>query len=404
MPILPNYTEFAGRHHETGTVRNALAYQGVKAPHTDEAISEALLLGISGGIAFGYFTFEYTGYMPHIALLTRNTFSPLETLFDRFPLPHEVMQTAKLGKGAQNLLEVLEGGRPAIVWADIFTLPHYDLPEDENNWAMMPVLVYGVDGSTVYLADRANAPITIDLEVFNQARARVKKDKFKVITFDAPNMDKLPLAVNKGIWQCINLFTEAPPKGKRDNFGFAALQYWAKMLTNTRNKSSWSRYFGTIERLWMALVGDQVQAGAFGWIHQGAGNSAERGMYADFLDESAMILNKPDLKSVADMFRQSEGEWTTLSEMLLPDDNSVLRQAKALLKRRREVFINNGSDGLTEIQSINQELNTLRADAPDSLGMSESDLIAFREQLATQVLKIHDVELEAITCLQSVMT
>lgn len=404
MPVLPNYDEFVGRHTETGTVRNVLAYQGVKAPHTGNAVSEALLLGISGGITVGYFTFEYQGYLPHIALLTRNTFSPLDTLFERFPIPHEVMQTANPQKGMDNLLEALESNRPAIVWADIFAFPHYDLPEDENNWAMMPVLVYGIEDDTVYLADRANAPVKVDLDMFNQARARIKKDKFKVVTLDTPDMDKLPLAVNKGIWQCINLFIETPPKGKRDNFGFAALQYWAKMLTNTRNKNSWARYFGTTERLWMALVGDQVQTGLFGWIHQGEGNSAERGMYADFLDESGMILNKPDLKTVADMFRQSEREWTELSEVLLPDDNPTLSEAKALLKRRRSAFIDNGSEGLAEIQKANQALNTLRAGAPKTLGMSEGDLTAFREQLATQVLKIHDIEREAIECLQSAMS
>lgn len=49
MVILKNYQEFAGRHWETGTIRNALAYQGVKAPHTGKSVSEALLMGITGG-------------------------------------------------------------------------------------------------------------------------------------------------------------------------------------------------------------------------------------------------------------------------------------------------------------------------------------------------------------------
>ena len=51
--------QFTGRHWETGSIHNALAVQGIKAPHTGQPYSEALLLGVSGGIAFGYFTFEY---------------------------------------------------------------------------------------------------------------------------------------------------------------------------------------------------------------------------------------------------------------------------------------------------------------------------------------------------------
>ena len=59
--------KFEGRHWETGSICNALALQDVIAPHTGQPFSEALLLGVSGGIAFGYFTFEYTGYLPHLA-------------------------------------------------------------------------------------------------------------------------------------------------------------------------------------------------------------------------------------------------------------------------------------------------------------------------------------------------
>ena len=49
--------QFTGRHWETGSIHNAFAMQGIKAPHTGRPYSEALLLGISGGIPFGDFTF-----------------------------------------------------------------------------------------------------------------------------------------------------------------------------------------------------------------------------------------------------------------------------------------------------------------------------------------------------------
>lgn len=45
---------FTGRHWETGSIHNAFAMQGINAPHTGQPHSEALLLGISGGITFGY--------------------------------------------------------------------------------------------------------------------------------------------------------------------------------------------------------------------------------------------------------------------------------------------------------------------------------------------------------------
>lgn len=132
MPTLPNYTQFNGRHYETGTVHNALAYQGYKAPHTKQPLSEALLMGISGGAVFGYFTFDYKGYDPHVVLLSRNTFDPLNTLLERLAIPQDLLQTSDPKKGERNLIEVLESGRPAIVWADIFSLPYNRLPADKN--------------------------------------------------------------------------------------------------------------------------------------------------------------------------------------------------------------------------------------------------------------------------------
>ena len=63
--------------------------------------------------------------------------------------------------GEANLLEVLESGRPALVWADMFSLPYNDLPYDERNWGMMPLVVYGYEGETACLADRANVPLVV---------------------------------------------------------------------------------------------------------------------------------------------------------------------------------------------------------------------------------------------------
>src|SRR5215216_7533459 len=93
--VMKTTTQLNGRHWETGSIHNALALQGIKAPHTGEPYSEALLLGVSGGIAFGYFTFEYKGYLPHVALLTRNTFNPFSTILERLGIAQDVRQTKR---------------------------------------------------------------------------------------------------------------------------------------------------------------------------------------------------------------------------------------------------------------------------------------------------------------------
>ena len=99
MPTLENFTQFQGNYWDTASIRNALDYQGAKAPHTGQPYSEAMLLGISGGITFGYFTFHYQGYDPQVNLLTRNTFDPMERIFDRLKLPRDLRRSTSANKG-----------------------------------------------------------------------------------------------------------------------------------------------------------------------------------------------------------------------------------------------------------------------------------------------------------------
>jgi len=134
--MLADYTEFEGRHYETGTVRNVLAYHGVVAPHTGEPPSEALLLGLSGGIAFGYFLFDYGAPGRLLSLLSRNTFDPFETLLDRLALPRDVRKTADPERAESILEATLEAGDPAIVWADLALLPYSRVGRDDGWWAV----------------------------------------------------------------------------------------------------------------------------------------------------------------------------------------------------------------------------------------------------------------------------
>ncbi|MCZ7543731.1 MAG: BtrH N-terminal domain-containing protein [Anaerolineae bacterium] len=245
MPKLENYRHFDGRHWETGTVRNFYAYRGVTAPHTGAPYTEAMLLGISGGVVMGYFSFAYEGYDPQARMLTRNTFDPLDTLLERLGVVQNILHTSSPDTGVRNLCDTLESGLPAIVWADFFSLPYNALPDSTGMWAMFPIIVYGYDEATgtAWIADRARVPITVTTGALDAARARVKKVKFRVLTLEPPNPDKLAAAVQKGIWDCIKLFTEAPPKGSKNNFGLAAFRWWADLLTQPKQRLSWGEGF-----------------------------------------------------------------------------------------------------------------------------------------------------------------
>jgi hypothetical protein len=394
--------QFSGRHWETGSIHNALALQGVTAPHTGKPYSEALLLGVSGGIAFGYFTFEYKGYLPHVALLTRNTFDPFSTILERLGIAQDIQQTSKPDTAEKNLQNTLESGLYPILWADQFSLPYNCLPANEPMWGMMPILAVGIDGQTISVADRSSQPLHLSMVELTKARGRVKEDKYRLITLDAPQPAKLAGAVHKGIWQAISLFTEKPPKGGRDNFGFAAYEKLAEMLVNTRNKQSWERFFAPGIRMYHALAGSPVQPGAYHWVNiWGSADGAERGLYADFLLEAAQILKRPSIEEAAEKFRESCTLWLEFADALLPDAIPLLGESKKLIQRRHDLFIKNGESALPEIKQINSRLTELLSQSEKYFPLSKAEAASLRANLRDILLKISSVEREGIDLLQS---
>jgi hypothetical protein len=397
MTILQDYAEFAGRHWETGTVRNFLAYRGVKNPYTGEPYSEAFLLGVSGGIVMGYFSFAYEGYDPHARILTRNTFDPLDTLLSRLGIVQNIRQTTKPEKGLANLVEVLESGLPAIVWADMFSLPYNALPYDEGMWANFPILVYGNDqaGDRVWIADRAHVPLAVTTTELAAARAWIKKDKFRILTLEPPDQQKLITAVQAGIWDCLRLYTEAPPKGKKDNFGLSAFHYWANLLTRPKNRLSWEKVFPAGLEMYAGLTSAFTDINIFG-----KEGYAERDLYADFLDEAAQILDRPGLKEAAEVFRRSAGLWDGFGTALLPDEIPALGEARRLMLERHETFLHQGNAGLAQIRAIDERLASIRRRLTGEFSLDPREVVTFREGLAERLLAIHDVEKQAVEALQ----
>jgi hypothetical protein len=393
--------QFTGRHWETGSIHNTLAIQGVKAPHTGQPYSEALLLGISGGITFGYFTFEYKGYLPHVAMLTRNTFSPFSTILERMGISQDIQQTNKADIAEKNLIHALESGLSPLVWADQFSLPYNDL-NPKDMWIIVPILAMEKDGNTVTVVDRSSQPFHLSMDDLTKARGRVKEDRFRLMTLDAPQTNKLPAAVHKGICQAIALFTEEPPRGARDNFGFASYAKFAELLVNTRNKQSWERYFAPGIRMYHALAGSPSQPGAYHWVNTwGSADGAERGLYADFLDEAAQILKKPALKEAAQKFRESYVLWLQFADALLPDDVPMLSESKKLIQQRNRLFVRKGEAALSDIKRINTRLRELLKASETDFPLSQTQAAELRAKLRDLVLKISAVEQQAVDMLQS---
>ncbi len=400
MAILNDYRQFQGLHWETGAVRNSFDYRGFRAPHTGRPYSEALLMGVSGGAVVGYFTFAYEGYPPHARILTRNTFDPWDTLLSRLGVAQNIHQTAKPERAVANLVTALDEGAPAIVWADVWSLPHNALAHDPGMWAMFPLVVYGYDESAgvVHMADRARVGLTCTPGELAAARWRVKQDKHRLITLEAPDPDKLAAAVSAGIWDCLRLYTEAPPKGAKHNFGLAALRHWAELLTKPKARLSWERVFPAGPKMLDGLASAFTDIAIFG-----KEGGAERHVYADFLDEAATILDRPGLGQAATHFRAAAAAWDALGRTLLPDEVDPLGETRLLLLERHSRFLSEGNAARPRLVAIDARLADIRAGLSADFPLTTPQVEAHRAAIAAQVMAVHDIEATAVASLREMM-
>jgi len=398
MPTLPNFTQFEGRYWDTAAIRNALDYQGVKAPHTGQPFSEAMLLGISGGVTFGYFTFHYKGYDPQVNLLTRNTFEPMERIFNRLKLPRDLRRTTSADKGRQNLIDALEEGYAPIASPDMWLLPYNALPYDEGMWGGMPLVIYGYEAESgvAYISDRSRLGLTVSADDLDQARSRIKKERQGLILLGAPDDAALADAIRQGLADCVALMTEKPPKGSARNFGLKALQHWADMLQK-KSKGSWAREYATGRPLLAALTSAYTFMGpAFGKTVQ-----AERDVYADFLDEAAQVLNAPALAGAAGLYRAAGEAWQSLHASLLPEGLPMLGDARSAIDRKTALFIESGAEHLDEIIAERDRLEALKTEAESDFPLTDADIADLRASIRERVLQVLEAEEAAVLALKA---
>ena len=399
MAELANYHHFDGMPWATGYLVNALAYQGVTAPHTGQPYTEALLMGINGGLCAGYFSFEYTGELPHLHFLTRYLFDEEPgKVFERLGIPMRMQQTTDGTKAAANVINALAQGKPAIVWGDVLSLPDNSFAPGAGYWLIMPVLVYGYDPvGEVKIADRARVGLTASAADLSAARAKIGKVKNRMMTIGAPNPDKLPQAVHEGIQACIDIMLHEPPVGAKSSFGLDAYTKWAKLL-ESKSKDSWAVRFAPGARMYAGLTS------SYRYIHVWfTGGRGARHIYADFLDEAAVILENPALQEVAQHFRTAAVAWDGLTAALLPDAVPLFRETREHMERSYHLFLAHGNASVDERRTLQQQLKILETTAAQDFPLSATEAAAMRQNLREHVLHVHDVEKIALSALMEAM-
>lgn len=375
---------FDGWHYETGALRNALRVAG-------EDLSEGFLLGASGGIALGYFIFEYKGWLPHVALLGRNTFDPFEKMLDRLGIQRDERQTDLPKKAEQNLRDALDEGHKPLVWADVFSLAQSAAPTSMPMWHVQPMLVVGIEGDDALVVNQSAAPIAIPLSQLSAARSRVKKHRHRQMVVLRTTPDRHADAAREGIAETIRMFTGQTPAGAAHNFGFGAFDQLIEMLTNQRNKASWARVFDDAPKLFQALMGTRFQPGLYSWISAWGSPGFDRPIFADFLGQVATMLDRPELGHAGRHFTTSATMWQELALDATPDDVPCLAEARRIATDyRRERF---------ETGRANVDLADRWKALANSAEIPADIAHRIKHDLRERLIAIRDIEKQAIDTL-----
>jgi|GEM_PF-214119 hypothetical protein len=398
MTILSDYHHFNGIGLATGYITNVLAYQGSKAPHTGEPITETLVMGISGGISAGYFSFEYEGHLPHVHFLTRYIFNDdiPPAILEQLAIPMNTQQTTDAQKGMANVVSALANGKPPIVWVDSTSLPYNAISGDHDVYMVAPVVVYGCDmnSNVVHIADRARVSLTATIDEMMTGRTRIKKTRNRMMTLGEPDLKRLPAAVEHGIHLCIDLFTGKSPVGSPQNFGISAFEKWATLLNQPKDKASWAKRYAPGIRMFNGLLSSYDSLETYF-----TGGHGARGMYADFLDEAALILKNSALNDAANQYRACVPLWAALTDTLLPDEIAVFQQAKDLLKKRYTLFVDGGNSTINARLDITAKLEGLKTQADSDFPLNEKQAVEMRSILSQHVLAVRDAEKAALDTL-----
>ncbi|WP_173921702.1 BtrH N-terminal domain-containing protein [Agromyces sp. Marseille-P2726] len=303
-----------GLDGEAAALTNVLANLGVVAPHTGEPLTEAMVLGVGGGLGAGYIMWEFDSLPLRSRVLTlgfrRQWQYPdrwARGTTERLGLHAELHETGGAKSAASALDAQLDQGLPAIAWIDPYTLGHRGEPESRDGFGGPPVIVYERNGDSYAIDDRSMAPIVVSAARLAAARARVGSYKHRLITIDPERVDlELHRAVEEGLRLQVEHLSETS-----DSFSLPAWRKWARMTTDTRNKKGWPNVFA--DGLGIGSLRASIYSDAAHGAHL-------RGLYADFLDEAAILLGR-DLGS--DAWRVAADAWERIVDTALPPGDEL---------------------------------------------------------------------------------
>jgi hypothetical protein len=385
-------SHYGGFHPYVAPVRNILANTHILNPKTQLPFSEAMLLGIGGGLGAGYIVFEFKAHGSAIMVLgfiNRWNYGVeyINNLLTRLGAVGNIAEFSGRKKAEQTLIETL-AKQPVVAWVDKASLPHWQLPDSLKGYSVHLVGVYGAKDGVVTIDDTAQNPYSVSSDDFASARERIVSNKNRLLSITPPKEIDLPKAIRLGIADHIEHLS-------RDSESFSLPVYpkWAKMLTDKKNKKGWHTVFATRKGLFDALA--STYEGVMLDATEGAGL---RHLYADFLLESAQVLDKPEIELASRAYREAGNAWQDFARIALPATH--FKRTIELLDLRYGLLKQNKLD---ETKPINDEWQAMRITYNAQFPLNDAEIDALFKAMSNQLEVIYGCEVKALHTLKDAM-
>ena len=398
------YALRGGLHPDTAAIANILANAGVTSPFDGRPLSEAMILGVGGGLGAGYILWEFKSHgMPFVVLGFRNRWQYpgipgwQGSVVDRLQVGVDVDETTGAVGARSSLERRLETGRPVIAYLDAQSAGTWGLPIERSGYWGYPVVVFARDDDGYLVDDRGAAALRLSDQTMALARGRITSYKNRLVSLSATagpiGADVLRRAVEDGIRDQVEHL-----RSPSDSFSLPAWRKWSRLMTDTRNAKAWPRVFaervglfGTLLSLVEAIDSDV-----------GAEGGHMRDLFASFLQEAAVILERPALEAAAEKWRHAADLWEDLADAAVPPEiEGAIEAVEAAADLN--VAVMRGEPGRAAAATAAATLWAARDTYRETFPLGEPAVADLFADLGDRVAAIHAAEVEARDTLADVM-
>lgn len=290
--MILNFQHNQSAHCENGVTSNLLKYYGIN-------LSEPMVFGIGAGIFFSHMPFiklngiPVTSFRPLPGMIFKRVTKRLGLTVERVKFSNPETAMSELDK-------VLLSGTPVGMLVGVFNLSYF--PDAYRfHFNAHNLVAFGKENNQYHISDPVMEKIeflsTEDLKKVRYAKGTYPpKGRMYYIKYVPKNIN-----IEKAIYAGIKNASKDMLTIPLPMFGVKGIDYLANKMKNWENKlgeRKASHYLGQVIRMMEEI---------------GTGGAGFRFIYAAFLQESADIINKPELKQLSSDMTQIGDKWREFS-------------------------------------------------------------------------------------------